>query len=71
MRISPDANVLFSATQSDAPVGRFLVLLTDAGHECWANGYVAEEARRLSAKARDPAQDRANLYGPPRFSARW
>ena len=54
MRIFLDANVLFSAAKSDGAVRRFLALLIDAGHECWADGYVAEEARRnLSAKAPD------------------
>ena len=52
MRIFLDANVLFSAARSDGAVRRFLALLIDAGHECCADGYVAEEARRnLSAKA--------------------
>lgn len=51
MRIFLDASVLFSAAKSDGAVRRLLALLIDAGHECWANGYVAEEARRnLSAK---------------------
>ncbi len=52
MRVFLDANVLFSAAKSDGAVRRFLVLLIDAGHECCADAYVAEEARRnLSAKA--------------------
>lgn len=52
MRIFLDANVLFSAAKSDGAVRRLLALLTDAGHECWADGYVVEEARRnLIAKA--------------------
>ena len=52
MRIFLDANVLFSAAKSDGAVRRFLALLIDAGHECCADAYVAEEAQRnLSAKA--------------------
>jgi predicted nucleic acid-binding protein len=52
MRIFLDANVLFSAAKSDGAVRQFLTQLIDAGHECWADGYVTEEARRnLSAKA--------------------
>jgi uncharacterized protein len=52
MRIFLDANILFSAAKSDGAVRRLLALLTDAGHECWADGYVVEETRRnLIAKA--------------------
>ena len=52
MRIFLDANVLFSAAKSDGAVRRLLALLVEAGHECWADGYVVEEARRnLIAKA--------------------
>jgi predicted nucleic acid-binding protein len=52
MRIFLDANVLFSAAKSDGAVRRLLTWLVDAGHECWADGYVVEEARRnLIAKA--------------------
>ena len=51
MRIFLDANILFSAAKSDGAVRRLLELLIAAGHECWADGYVAEEARRnLAAK---------------------
>ncbi len=54
MRIFLDANVLFSATKSDGVVRRLLDLLIEAGHECWADGFVAEEARRnLAAKFPD------------------
>lgn len=54
MRIFLDANVLFSATKSDGIVRRLLDLLIEAGHECWADGFVAEEARRnLAAKFPD------------------
>jgi predicted nucleic acid-binding protein len=52
MRIFLDANVLFSAAKSDGAVRQLVTLLIDAGHECWADAYVTEEARRnLSAKA--------------------
>ena len=52
MRIFLDANILFSAAKSDGAVRRLLDLLAKAGHECWVDGYVAEEARRnLAAKA--------------------
>src|SRR5438105_1866370 len=54
MRIFLDANVLFSAAKSDGAVRRLLELLIAARHECWADGYVAEEARRnLAVKAPD------------------
>ncbi len=46
MRIFLDANILFSAAKSDGAVRRLLTLLIDAGHECWVNSYVLEEARR-------------------------
>ena len=52
MRIFLDANVLFSAAKSNGAVRRLLALLVEAGHECWVDGYVVEEARRnLVAKA--------------------
>ncbi|MGH8850847.1 MAG: PIN domain-containing protein [Casimicrobiaceae bacterium] len=52
MRIFLDANVLFSAAKSDGAVRQMLVLLRKGGHDCWADGYVVEEARRnLVAKA--------------------
>jgi predicted nucleic acid-binding protein len=60
MRIFLDANVLFSAAKSDGAVRRLLALAIDAGHECCADGYVVEEARRnLVAKAPEgmPALD--------------
>jgi len=51
MRIFLDANVLFSAAKSDGAVRRLLNLLIKAGHPCWVDGYVTEEARRnLAAK---------------------
>jgi hypothetical protein len=46
MRIFLDANVLFSAAKSDGPIRDLLELAGRAGHECWANTYVVEEARR-------------------------
>ncbi len=54
MRIFLDANVLFSAAKSDGAVRRLLHMLGEAGHECWADDYVAEEARRnIASKAPD------------------
>ena len=46
MRVFLDANVLFSAAKSDGAINELLALLARAGHECWADGYVIEEARR-------------------------
>ena len=46
MRIFLDANILFSAAKSDGAVRRLLDLMTEAGHELVADGYVIEEARR-------------------------
>lgn len=52
MRIFLDANILFSAAKADGAIRRLLHLLRSAGHECWVDGYVLEEARRnLAAKA--------------------
>src|SRR5437867_5374793 len=54
MRAFLDANVLFSPAKSDGAVRRLLDLLIEPGHECWADGFVAEEARRnLAAKFPD------------------
>ena len=54
MRIFLDANILFSAAKSDGAVRRLLELLIKARHECCADGFVLEEARRnLAAKAPD------------------
>jgi predicted nucleic acid-binding protein len=46
MRIFLDANILFSAAKSDGAVRLLLELLIDNGHECRADAYVVEEARR-------------------------
>lgn len=52
MRIFLDANILFSAAKSDGAIRRLLALLAAAGHECHADTYVVEEARRnLALKA--------------------
>lgn len=54
MRVFLDANVLFSGAKSDGAIRRLLTLLEKAGHECCADSYVIEEARRnLFAKAPD------------------
>ncbi len=54
MRIFLDANILFSAAKADGAVRRLLEMLIKARHECCADGFVLEEARRnLAAKAPD------------------
>jgi hypothetical protein len=61
MRIFLDANLLFSAAKSDGAIRRLLTLLADAGHECHADAYVVEEARRnlaLKAPGSLPVLDR-------------
>lgn len=58
MRIFLDANILFSAVKTDGAIRLLLQLLRDAGHDCYVDGYVIEEARRnLAAKA--PGSDAA------------
>lgn len=46
MRVFLDANILFSAAKSDGAIRRLLELLAAVGHQCCADGYVVEEARR-------------------------
>ena len=61
MRIFLDANILFSAAKTDGAIRRLLALIAEAGHECHADTYVVEEARRnVALKAPDslPALDR-------------
>lgn len=61
MRIFLDANILFSAAKSDGAIRRLLALLAEAGHECHADTYVVEEARRnlaLKAPGNLPVLDR-------------
>lgn len=61
MRIFLDANILFSAAKSDGATRRLLALLAEAGHECHADTYVVEEARRnlaLKAPGNLPVLDR-------------
>ena len=54
MRIFLDANILFSAAKTDGAIRRLLALVAEAGHECHADTYVVEEARRnLALKAPD------------------
>jgi predicted nucleic acid-binding protein len=70
MRIFLDANVLFSAAKSDGAVRRLLALLIGAGHECWADGYVVEEARRnLLAKAPESASALGAVLARVRLAA--
>jgi len=57
VRIFLDANILFSAAKSDGPISALIVRLLDAGHECWVDGYVIDEAHRnISAKAASQMQ---------------
>lgn len=52
MRIFLDANILFSAAKSKGAVRQLLDRLIEAGHDCYVDGYVVEEARRnLALKA--------------------
>jgi uncharacterized protein len=70
MRIFLDANVLFSAAKSDGAVRRLLTLASAAGHECWADGYVVEEARRnLVAKAPEGVPALSALLARVRLAA--
>lgn len=58
MRIFLDANILFSGAKSDGAIRSLLALLRQAGHECVADAFVAEEARRnlaLKAPGREAA----------------
>lgn len=58
MRIFLDANILFSAAKTNGAIRRLLALLAEAGHECHADTYVVEEARRnLALKAPDGLPD--------------
>ncbi len=61
MRIFLDANILFSAAKSDGAIRMLLGLLAEAGHECHADTFVVEEARRnlaLKAPGSLPVLDR-------------
>ena len=54
MRIFFDANILFSAAKSDGAIQSLVSRLLAAGHACWVDGYVIDEARRnIIAKAAD------------------
>ena len=55
MRIFLDANILFLAAKSDGAVHSLMAMLLDVGHECWADGYVVDEARR-NIIAKSPAR---------------
>ena len=57
MRVFLDANILFSAARTDGTVRRILGLLSEAGHQCCVNAYVAGEARRnIAVKSPDHVQ---------------
>jgi uncharacterized protein len=69
MRLFLDANILFSAAKSAGAVRQLLDLLVQERHECWANTYVLEEARRnLAAKAPDRQIFLDALLGPIRVA---
>lgn len=62
MRIFLDANILFSAAKTDGAIRQLLRLAAEAGHECWVDGFVVEEAHRnLIAKAPDSIGDLRTL----------
>lgn len=62
MRIFLDANILFSAAKSDGAIRQLLEMLLEGGHECVADAYVVEEARRnLVAKAPERAGELARV----------
>ena len=62
MRVFLDANILFSAAAFDGVVRHTIALLKTGGHECWADPYVIDEARRnLSAKRPASLSALANL----------
>ncbi|MBA3724940.1 MAG: PIN domain-containing protein [Armatimonadetes bacterium] len=63
MRIFLDANILFSAAKTDGAIRPLLALLRKAGHECRADGFVIEEARRnLVLKAADGKRDLDGVF---------
>lgn len=64
MRIFLDANILFSAAKTDGAIRRLLGLLRAAGHDCWADRYVLEEARRnLATKAPGELRELETIVG--------
>lgn len=50
MRVFLDANILFSAAQHAGAIRHLLDRLLEEGHECIADTYVVEEARRNIAR---------------------
>lgn len=69
MRIFLDANILFSAAKSEGAVLRLLEQLLAGRHQCCADGYVVEEARRnLAAKAPERLQALEKLLGRLRLA---
>lgn len=70
LRIFLDANILFSAAKSDGPIHALVARLLDAGHECWVDGYVIDEARRnIRAKAPPRVQSLDTLLSSVRLAA--
>jgi predicted nucleic acid-binding protein len=65
VRLFLDANILFSAARSAGAVRQLLDILLREKHECWADTYVLEEARRnLAAKAPNGLTYLDTLLGP-------
>lgn len=50
MRVFLDANILFSAAQSSGAIRHLMTRLSEEQHECIADKYVVEEARRNLAR---------------------
>jgi predicted nucleic acid-binding protein len=70
LRIFLDANILFSAAKSDGAIQALVAALLDAGHECWVDGYVIDEARRnISVKASSRLQRLDELLSRMRVAA--
>ena len=70
MKVFLDANILFSAAKSDGAIRKLVELLMQAGHECWADGFVVGEARRnLMAKAPQTVPNLESLLSRLRLAA--
>jgi uncharacterized protein len=50
MRVFLDANILFSAAKSGGATRALIELALRRGHQCWADPFVIEEARRNLAR---------------------
>lgn len=70
MRVFLDANILFSAAKSDGAIRELVSRLLAAGHECWVDAYVVDEARRnISAKAPNSGPKLDHIVSQLRLSA--